>query len=83
MVADLRLGGGGINRLRQLIRLPQSFRQLDAAHSAVLLIAGPAAAGDISPHYTLHGQHLQFTAHHAVAVKTLLPEKLRHILYIH
>lgn len=83
MVADLGLGGGSVDRLGQLVGLLQAFRQLDAAHLAGLLVAGPAAAGDVAAHDALDGQHGQLTAHHAVAVELGLLEELRHILHVH
>lgn len=82
MVANLRFGGRGVDRFRQLIGFLQSLRKTDAAHSAVLLIAGPAASRNIAPHDTFNRKHIQFAAHHTVAVKLFLPEKFRHILYV-
>ena len=83
VVADLGLGGGGVDGLRQLLGLLQTLGQLDAAHLAGLLVAGPAAAGDVAAHDALDGQHGQLAAQHAVAVELGLPEELRHILHVH
>ena len=83
MVADLGLGGRSVDRLGQLVGLLQAFRQLDAAHLAGLLVAGPAAAGNVAAHDALNGQHGQLAAHHAVAVELRLLEKFRHILHVH
>ena len=83
MIADFSLGRRGIDRLRELIRLLQSFGELDAAHSAVLLVAGPTASGDIAAYDALHRKHLQLSAHHTVAVELLLAEEFRHILHIY
>lgn len=83
VVADLGLGGGSVDRLGQLVGLLQALGQLDAAHLAGLLVAGPAAAGDVAAHDALNGQHGQLTAHHAVAVELGLLEELRHILHVH
>ena len=83
MIADFRLGAGRIDGFRQLIAFFQARGKFDPAYSAVLLIAGPAAAGDISPDDALNGDHPQFSAEHAAAVKTLLTEELGHIVDIH
>ena len=64
MVANLRLGGGGIDRLGQLIGLLKSLGQPDTAYCAVLLIGGPAGTGDVSPDYALQRQHPEFPAQH-------------------
>ena len=82
MIANLRFRGGGVDRLRQLVRLFQAFRQADAADGSVLLVAGPAASCDVTTDDTLQRKHFQFPAHHAVAVEFLLLEKFRHILDI-
>ena len=79
MIADFRLGAGRIDGFRQLIAFFQARRQLDPAYSAVLLIAGPAAAGDVAADDALNRKHGQLFAHHAVAVKAVLTEKLGHI----
>ena len=68
------------------IQLPEGLQEsqkLDAAHLAGLLVAGPAAAGDVAAHDALDGQHGQLAAQHAVAVELGLPEELRHILHVH
>jgi len=83
VVADLSLGGGGVDGLGQFVGLFQALGQLDAAHLAGLLVAGPAAAGDVAAHDALDGQHGQLAAHHAVAVELGLLEELRHILHVH
>ena len=83
MVADLCLGGGGVDGLGQLIGLLQALGQLDAAHLAGLLVACPAATGNVAAHNALDGQHGQLAAHHAVAGELGLAEELRHILHIH
>ena len=83
VVADLCLGGGGVDGLGQLIGLLQALGQLDAAHLASLLVACPAAAGNVAAHNALDGQHGQLAAHHAVAGELGLAEELRHILHIH
>ena len=51
-----------------------------AAYSAILLVACPAASCDVSTYDTLDRQHVQFTAHHGFSFEFLLLEKLRHIL---
>ena len=83
MIPDFRLGGRGVDGLRQLLRLLQALRQADAADSAVLLIACPAASGDIAPHNAFHRKNVQLTAKHTVAVKPFLAEIFRHILYVY
>ena len=82
MVADLRLGGRCVNRLRQLVRFLQAFRQLNTADGSVLLVAGPAAACDIAADDALDGKHLKLSAHHGFAPELLLLEVLRHILCV-
>ena len=83
MVAKLRLGGGSVDRLRQLVGFLQPLGQRDAADGAVFLVAGPAAAGDIAADDAFDGQHFQLFAHHALALVLGLAEKLRHIGGIH
>ena len=83
VVADLSLGGRGVDRLRQLFGLLQPFGQLDAADLAGLLVAGPAAAGDVAADDALDGQHGQLAALHALALELGLLEELRHILGVH
>ena len=73
MVANLCLGGGGVDGLGQLIGLLQALGQLDAAHLAGLLVACPAASSDISTNDALN----------RVAGELGLAEELRHILHIH
>ena len=83
VVADFGLGGRCVDWLRQLIGFLQSFRQPYPAYRAVLLVACPAAAGDVAPHDALNRQHLKLFAHHAVAVILRLAEKFRHIFHIY
>ena len=83
MIANLRLGGRGIDRLRKLVGFLQPLRQLDAADGSVFLVACPSASGDISAHNTFNGKHVQFAAHHRFAFKFFLLEKFRHILYVY
>ena len=45
VVADLSLGGRSVDGLGQLLGFLQALGQADAADGAVLLVAGPAAAG--------------------------------------
>ena len=81
MIADLRFRGGGVDRLRQLVRLFQAFRQADAADGSVLLVAGPAASCDVTADDTLQRKHLSVSGtSSSVAVEFLLLEKFRHIL---
>ena len=82
VVADLSLGRRCVNRLRQLVRLFQTFWKSNSANCTILLVACPAASGDISTNDTLNRNHIQLAAHHAVSVKLILLEKLRHIFYI-
>ena len=82
MISDLCLGGRGIDGLGKLICLLQTFRKLDTAYGTVLLVAFPAASGNVSTNDALDGEHVQLLAHHAVAVKLRLSEKFRHILNI-
>ena len=83
VIADLGLGGGGVDRLRQLLGLLQALGQLDAADLAGLLVAGPAASGDVAADDALDGQHGQLAAHHAAALVLGLLEELRHLLHVH
>ena len=82
VVADLRLRAGGVNGLRELIALFKAFRKSDPADGAVLLVALPAAAGDIAADDALDGEHSELSAKHAVAVKALLAEEFRHIVHV-
>ena len=79
MIADLGLGAGSVDGLRELIAFPEAFGELDAADGAVLFVALPAAAGDVAADDALDGKHVELFAHHAVAVKAVLTEKLGHI----
>ena len=83
MVADLSLGGGGVDGLGQLLGLLQALGQLDAADLAGLLVAGPAASGDVAADDALDGQHGQLAAHHAAALVLGLLEELGHLLHVH
>ena len=82
VVANLSLGRRCVNRLRQLVRLFQTFRKSNSANCTILLVACPAASSDISTNDALNRDHIQLAAHHAVSVKLILLEKLRHIFYI-
>ena len=82
MISDLCLGGRGIDGLGKLICLLQTFRKLDTAYGTVLLVAFPAASGNVSTNDALDGEHVQLLAHHAVAVEFRLSEKFWHILNI-
>ena len=82
MITDLCLCRWCVDRLRKLIGLLESLRQLNATNRAILLITCPAASGDISSNDTLDWKHLQLAAHHAVTVKLRLLEEFRHILHI-
>ena len=82
VVADLCLGAGCVDGLGKLGALLKSLRKLNAAHCAVLLVACPAAARDIAADDALDGEHRELLAHHAVAVKALLTEKLGHVIDI-
>ena len=62
MIADLRLGGRGVDGFGQLVRFLQAFRQRDAADSAVFYIACPAASGDVAAHDAFDGQHRKLPA---------------------
>ena len=79
VIADLGLGAGGIDGLRELVAFLQTLGKLNAADRTVLLVALPAAAGDIAADDALDGKHVELFAHHAVAVKAVLTEKLGHI----
>ena len=83
MVADLCLGGRGVDRFRKLVGLFQPFGKTDAAYGAVLLVAGPAASGDVAADDTLDGKHVQLPAHHGLALELLLLEEFRHIGCVH
>jgi hypothetical protein len=74
---------GGKDRFRQFLGFLEAGGQLNAAHGAVLLVAFPAAAGNIAPHDAFHGDHGQLLALHALADKLGLPEKFRHLLVVH
>ena len=83
MVAQVGLGAGGVDGLGQLVRLLQALGQGDAADLAGLLVAGPAAAGDVAADNALDGQHGQLAAQHAVALELGLMEKFGHIGGVH
>ena len=83
MQTDLCLGARRVDRLRQLVGLDQTLRQLYTADRAVLLITRPTASCNITAHDTLDRKHFKLPAHHAVSVKSLVPEKFRHILNVH
>ncbi len=83
MVAEIRLGGRGVQRLRQLLTLLQALRQLQAADGAVLFVVFPAGAGDISPHDALNGDHGELLTEGGSALKLLVPEEFRHVLGIY
>ena len=55
VVSDLSLGAGSVDGLRELVTFLEAFRELNAAYCAVLLVAGPAAAGDIAADDALDG----------------------------
>ena len=82
MVPDLGLGGRGVDRLWKLVGFLKPFRQRNAAYRAVLLVAGPAASGDVSPDNTFDGEHVELPAHHTVSVKLRLTEKFGHVGHI-
>ena len=82
MISKISLGRWCINRLRELIRLNKSLRKSDSADCTVLLIACPAASGDISADDTLNWKHLKLLAHHTFAFELLLLEEFRHVLGI-
>ena len=48
VITDLGFGGRCVDRFRQFIGFFQTFRQFDAADSTVLLVACPAASGDVA-----------------------------------
>ena len=83
MITDLCFGRRGVNRLRQFIGFFQSFRKFDTTDFSGFLIAFPATSCDVATNDTFDRQHLQFPAHHAVAVKFVLPEEFRHIFDIY
>ena len=59
VVADLGLGRGGEDRLRQLVGLEQVRRQLDPADRAAFLVFLPARAGEVAADDALDRVHLQ------------------------
>ena len=79
MVSDFRLGGRSVDGLGQLVGLSQALRQGNAADRAVLLIAGPSAAGNKTADDTLDREHVKLPAHHTVPVELRRLEELRHI----
>ena len=83
VVAQVGLGAGGVDGLGQLVRLTQALGQGDAADLAGLLVAGPAAAGDVAADDALDGQHGQLAAEHAVALELGLAEERGHIGGVH
>ena len=83
VVAQIGLGAGGVDGLGQLIRLAQALGQGDAADLAGLLVAGPAAAGDVAADDALDGQHGQLAAEHTVALELGLAEELGHVGGVH
>ena len=79
MVADLGLGGGGVDGLRQRLGQLPKDRQ-GVRHPAARGPAGvPEAAGDVAAHDALDGQHGQLAAQHAPALKGRRAEELGHI----
>ena len=83
MLADLGLGGRCVDGLRKLCAFLQTLRKSDTAYGLGLLVALPAAAGDVTADDTLDGDHVELLAQHAVAVKLLLTEILRHIIHVY
>ena len=83
VVAQVGLGAGGVDGLGELVRLAQALGQGDAADLAGLLVAGPAAAGDVAADDALDGQHGQLAAEHAVALELGLAEEFGHIGGVH
>ena len=59
VIADGGLGGGGVDRFRQLLGLLQARGQLDAADLAGLLVILPARADQVAAHDGLHRQRAQ------------------------
>ena len=55
---------GREQRLRQLLRLPQTARQLDPADAPRGLILLPPRTREVAPHHALHGQRLCFQHNH-------------------
>ena len=70
VIADLGLGAGGIDGLRELVAFLQTLGKLNAADRAVLLVALPAAAGDIAAR-TMHSMGSMLSFLHIM----LLPSK--------
>ena len=83
VITDFCLGAGSLDRLRQLVAFLQAFRKLNAADSAVFLVALPAGAGDVAAHDALDGDHGQLAAQHAASAELLRAEERRHIIYIY
>ena len=82
VITNLSFCGWCVDWFRQFVGLFQSFRQFDAAYSAVFFITFPAASCNVAAHDTFDREHFKLAAHHAVAVKLWLLEKFRHIFYI-
>ena len=82
VIADFSLGARSEDRLRQLLGLLQSFRQLESPNLAGFKISCPTASGDVSANDALQREHLQLAAHHAAAFEFLVPEEFRHIIHI-
>ena len=64
VVAHGRLGRRGEDRLGQLLRLLQAFRQLDAADFAAAPVVLPAAADDVAAGDAFHRYRGQLLGHH-------------------
>ena len=79
MVSQVSLCGWGIDGGGQLLGLLQPGGERDAAHAPCLLVAGPAAACDISAHDALERKHGQLPDHHGISVKSRSAEELRHV----
>ncbi len=82
MLSKLRLRRRRIERLRQLLTLDETLRQLHTADRAILLIVLPTGACDIATNDTLNRNHRELLTHRGSSLKFRSMEKFRHILHI-
>ena len=82
MFTDRSLGGRGEDRLRELVRLDETLRDLVTADGAVLLVALPRGAGDVSADDAFYRDHVELLCLHGTAFKFFSLEEFRHILCV-
>ena len=71
MQSDFRLGRRRENRLRELRRVHQARRQLDAAYRALCVVLLQAAAGQIAAHDAFDREHLGLAHQHEAAAQVV------------